>query len=111
MHQIIMSGYSLALRHISKTHRINIAWLAERFAEKDRYIVEYVRSEDQLSDGLTKPLPRIKFIRACELWRLFPVSSKVEKTSAASVCGCGFDRAACGACGRGWAQVKQFDQG
>ena len=109
--KIIMSGYSLALRHISKTHRINIAWLAERFAEKDRYVVEYVKSEDQLSDGLTKPLPRIKFIRACELWRLFPVSSKVEKSSAAAVCGCGFDRAACGACGRGWAQVKQLDQG
>ena len=104
--KIMLSGYSLALRHISKTHRINIAWLAERFADKDRFVIEHVRSEDQLADGLTKPLPRFKFVRACELWRLFPASSKVVLKSAVAVCSCGFDRAACGACERGWAQVK-----
>ncbi len=57
---IATKGRSPSLRHLSKTHRINIAWLGEVFAEKETEIV-HCETVKQKADGLTKPLERLKF--------------------------------------------------
>jgi hypothetical protein len=57
---IATKGRSPSLRHLSKTHRINIAWLGEVFAEEENEIV-HCETVKQKADGFTKPLERLKF--------------------------------------------------
>ena len=56
---ILHSGYSVKLRHASRTHRIDLASLAELMNERHMQ-PEHVNSEDQSADALTKviqPMP------------------------------------------------------
>ena len=76
--KVLMNGYSLALRHLTKTHRVNISWLAERFAQCDRYVIDNVPTELQFADGLTKPLCRVKLAKAREQWGLIDVNDSVK---------------------------------
>ena len=46
--KIIESGYSQQMRHISRTHRVDLAWLKERF-EKDTITMRYIETQRQLS--------------------------------------------------------------
>ena len=51
--KIIMKGRSTALRHISRTHRINIDWMYERI-DGDQVCIRHVPTKDQVADMLTK---------------------------------------------------------
>ena len=53
--KVIVAGYSAQLRYIAKTQRVNLAFLAEYFREAF-HSLEYVRTELQCADFLTKAL-------------------------------------------------------
>jgi hypothetical protein len=62
---IATKGKSNALRHLSKTHRILISWIAEVFTN-DLCNIQHVETNLQKGDGFTKPLERIKFLAMLE---------------------------------------------
>ena len=51
--KILVAVYSAKLRHCNRVHRINIASMSEQLAEP-RISARYCKSEDQVSNGLTK---------------------------------------------------------
>ena len=62
---IALKGKSNAFRHLSKTHRISISWIAEVFTN-DLCNIQHVETNLQKGDGFTKPLERIKFLAMLE---------------------------------------------
>ena len=58
--QIINKGRSPALRHLAKTHRVSLAWVAEVCAS-DTIVLIHCPTDEQLADGFTKILERTKF--------------------------------------------------
>ena len=62
--KIIESGYSQTLRHISRTHRVNLAWLKDQFT-KLNIDMKYITTERQAADILTKHfVDRLKWYAA-----------------------------------------------
>ena len=53
--QILRKGKSPALRHLSRTHRVNLHWLIERFKDDDQIHLGYCIASQQCADILTKP--------------------------------------------------------
>ena len=51
--KIALKKRSQALRHIRRTHRVNLDWLYEAF-DKDEINLRYVRTNQQIADVLTK---------------------------------------------------------
>jgi hypothetical protein len=51
--RIIESGKSPNLRHLNRTHRVNIAWLSEQF-QKKQFKMSYCKSEHMRADIFTK---------------------------------------------------------
>ena len=47
-------GRSPALRHVARTHRVNLDWLFERLNHDQSLAMRYVRTTQQLADILTK---------------------------------------------------------
>ena len=67
---IVHAGYSPKLRHVSKTHRVNLASLYEVF-EVDPYSrLQYINTDLQKADVFTKALPPAKFPSALKLLRM-----------------------------------------
>ena len=50
MIKICKSGMSQKLKHVSRTHRINIGWVAERFRDDPFILVLPTKSQDQAAD-------------------------------------------------------------
>ena len=67
--QIVQSGYSAKLRHVSKTHRINLSSLYEAF-EDPRTHLGYIATDKQCADIFTKALQPVKFPAALELLKM-----------------------------------------
>ena len=63
---VVKKGYSPKLRHITRTHKINLSCLSEVFAEGD-VTIEYVDTKDQAADIFTKALPPQKWGAALNL--------------------------------------------
>eukprot|EP00435_Cladocopium_sp_Y103_P034912 s909_g9.t1 len=61
---IIAKGFSQKLRHLAKTHRVNVASTCEVVNDSDDVQVQHVPSEDQRSDVMTKALASQKWARA-----------------------------------------------
>ena len=57
---IVEKGRSPSLRHLNKTHRISIFWVAEVLRNKDLQI-KHCDTLLQKGDGFTKDLDRLKF--------------------------------------------------
>ena len=53
MIKAIEKGSSAALRHVGRTHRVSLAWLHERVADKD-LMLAYSESNAMRADVLTK---------------------------------------------------------
>ena len=53
---IAKAGWSSKLRHVQRTHKVNIASLAERFKEDTSITLEYVDTSEQAADIFTKAL-------------------------------------------------------
>ena len=60
---VVRKGYSPKLRHISRTHKINLSGLSELLEDPD-IEVEYVDTEEQLADIFTKALQPQKWFHA-----------------------------------------------
>ena len=53
---VVRKGYSPKLRHITRTHKINLSGLSEVF-HNDSAELEYSKTDDQAADIFTKALP------------------------------------------------------
>ena len=52
--KMAIKGRSMLMRHISRTHRIDLSWLFERLLKDPVIRIKYVNTKDQLADILTK---------------------------------------------------------
>ena len=52
--QIIKTGKSPTLRHLGRTHRVNISWLSETFSNVKNLVMQYCTSDKQCADVFTK---------------------------------------------------------
>ena len=52
--QILTTGKNPTLRHLNRTHRVNIAWLHEVFTKLPEVKLEYCETDKQAADILTK---------------------------------------------------------
>ena len=53
---VLKKGKNPTMRHVSRTHRVSIAWLHEQY-HRNKFGFVYVRSEDMSADMLTKSTP------------------------------------------------------
>ena len=60
---VVRKGYSPKLRHITRTHKVNLSCLAEVFND-DSAVIEYIGTDDQAADIFTKSLPPHKWAAA-----------------------------------------------
>jgi hypothetical protein len=54
--RIVMTGKNPTIRHMGRTHKVDIAWLHERISEGSM-VVEITKSEEQAADIFTKFFP------------------------------------------------------
>ena len=52
--KMAIKGRSMLMRHVSRTHRIDLSWLFERLIKDPVIRIKYVNTKDQLADILTK---------------------------------------------------------
>ena len=64
--RIVKKGFSAKLRHITRTHKINLSSIKEEF-DKGEVEIEYVDTNLQVADFLTKPLAPQKWPNALDL--------------------------------------------
>ena len=60
---VVKKGYSPKLRHITRTHKVNLSCLSEVFRD-DSAEIEYTHTDDQAADIFTKALPPHKWAAA-----------------------------------------------
>ena len=67
-------GYSPALRHLARHHRISLGFINETFypEQQDQYtpIIIYQETNEHKGDFMTKSLDRVKFQKALDLIHL-----------------------------------------
>ena len=63
---VVKKGYSPKLRHVSRTHKVNLSCLSEIFSE-DSVSIQYVDTKYQAADIFTKALPPQKWGAALDL--------------------------------------------
>ncbi|CAE7497217.1 unnamed protein product [Symbiodinium microadriaticum] len=73
---IARKGFSAKLRHISRTHKVNLSCLAEQFEEGSGVDVQYIDTNLQAADIFTKQLPPAKWDSAI---RLLGLRTKMPK--------------------------------
>ena len=64
--KIVKKGYSQKLRHISRTHKVDLSSIKE-VIERDTVSIEYVDTKEQAADIFTKALPPHKWDTALDL--------------------------------------------
>jgi hypothetical protein len=83
--KIIRKGYSPKMRHINRTHKVNLARLAEEFnADGSRVTVEYVNTSEQAADIFTKAVAPQKWsdaLRMLNIWMKAPPLWKAKKAN------------------------------
>ena len=52
--KMIIKGRSLAMRHVSTTHRVALDWLFDRINLEPKIQIKYIDTKNQLADILTK---------------------------------------------------------
>ena len=66
--QIMKSGKSSALRHLNRTHRVNLAWLAEVFKDNEQVDLFYCITSEQCADIMTKAFSNAEsWLKVCRL--------------------------------------------
>ena len=70
---ILKSGFSVKLRHASRTHRIDLASLAETIKARDM-IAEFCRTDRQAADALTKVIQPNAWERLLQLLSVRPAA-------------------------------------
>ena len=64
--KVVKKGYSAKLRHVSRTHKVNLGSLYELFHDP-KYTIEHVGTNDQCADIFTKGLEPYKWDNAISL--------------------------------------------
>ena len=64
---VAKKGHSLKLRHISRTHKVNLGCISEQLAEGSHISIQYVDTAEQAADIFTKALPPQKWDNALKL--------------------------------------------
>ena len=75
--KILISGYSLAMRHIERTHKYNLSQASE-ILRLEGFQLEYCPTDKQLGDFLTKALDKNGLQRALLLAGLEPASKPLD---------------------------------
>ena len=71
---------SPSLRHVSRTHRVNLDWLFGRISKDPRLFIKFVGTKEQLADILTKgSFTAEAWLTLCKLCLIFPVSNFQKK--------------------------------
>ena len=70
---ILKNGFSVKLCHASRTHRIDVASLAETIKEQDM-IAEYCSTDRQAADALTKVIQPHAWDRLLQLLSVRPTT-------------------------------------
>ena len=66
--QILKTGKNPTVRHLNRTHRVDLAWLAERFKEDPHIDMKYCVTSEQCADILTKAFTKlVKWAHACKV--------------------------------------------
>ena len=52
--KMIIKGRSPTLRHVSRTHRVDLDWLFDRINKDPNFYIKFVGTKEQLADVLTK---------------------------------------------------------
>ena len=76
--RVMKTGKSASLRHLSRTHHVNLAWITERVNDSE-LIPQYIETDRQAADIFTKPFTNVtKWSAALDLIGLvYDVSSFV----------------------------------
>ena len=53
---VLKTGRNPSMRHLSRTHRISVAWLHEQH-EREHFNVKYVTTDEMAADVFTKSIP------------------------------------------------------
>ena len=64
---VAKKGYSPKLRHISRTHKVNLGCISEQLAEGSNVTIQYVDTAEQAADIFTKALPPQQWDNALRL--------------------------------------------
>ena len=67
--QVVQRGYSPRLRHITRTHKVNLGSLAE-FFEDEYNRLQYTETSQQCADVFTKAVEASKWQNAIHLLRM-----------------------------------------
>ena len=60
---VVKKGYNSKLRHITRTHKVNLSCLSEIFRD-DSAEIEYIHTDEEAADIFTKALPPHKWAAA-----------------------------------------------
>ena len=70
--QILLKGRSNALRHVHRTHRINIDWMFE-IIKQENILIRYVNTKYQLADICTKAFTKAedwtRLMNMCQIYQ------------------------------------------
>ena len=71
-----MKGRSQAMRHVARTHRVDLDWLWERIREDPGVFIRYVGTKEQIADLFTKgSFTTEQWNRLCRLAQIGSVES------------------------------------
>jgi len=78
--KVVRKGYSMKLRHIGRTHKVNLGSLKE-VIDSDHVELSYCRTDDMAADIFTKALPPLKWDNALKLLGMAKTTKKATPPS------------------------------
>ena len=81
--KVVLKGFSPKLRHIQRTHKVNLGSLQEIFEEDTSSVLEYVETEKQAADIFTKGLVPAKWPHALALLGIRELPENIQTTKVA----------------------------
>ena len=81
--KVVKKGFSPKLRHIQRTHKVNLGCLQEIFEEDESSVLEYVETDKQAADIFTKGLVPAKWPNALALLGIRELPEEIKTTKVA----------------------------
>ena len=69
--KMMLKGRSPNLRHVTRTHRVDLDWLFERIRQDPGIFLKYVKTRYQIGDLLTKGAFTAELWRSHALWQIW----------------------------------------